>query len=381
MARIAGHWWPKAAPEAGSDETRPTAVSEVTVGSEPAAVSEDIAETLWLDRAGFGVIVRSGWSGDDRGMDAVPVVDIANPSSTSIAALDAACRDHGFFLLEGHGLDDLIDRTWSETARFFDADQSIRDAIRRDETNPLGWFDRELTKQKRDSKEVFDFIDPATPARDRFNRWPKGLEGFHETMVEFYAAMADLAERTLGLVHNTLELGDESRLAMVGDPAASAVRLNHYPVGDPVPEDERTNLAELGETALGYHTDPGTITLLLQDNTGGLQTETRDGEWIDVTPMPGTVVVNLADAVQVWTNDRYRAAVHRVVPMTTERRFSIPYFSNPPRTTVVEPLAELCEDSARYRAFNWADFMRARNDDNFSDAGAPDTQISAYAIS
>lgn len=313
-------------------------------------------------------------------MDSVPVVDIANPSATSVAALDAACRDHGFFLLEGHGLDDLIDRTWAETARFFDADPAIRQSIRRDETNPLGWFDRELTKRKRDSKEVFDFIDPATPARDAHNRWPEGLPGFRQSMAEFYAAFADLAQQTLELLHDTLELGDDSRRAMAGVPEASAVRLNHYPVGDPVPESERETLAELGETALGYHTDPGTLTLLLQDDTGGLQAESLSEGWIDVPPRAGTVVVNLADAMQVWTNDRYRAAVHRVVPMTTERRFSIPYFSNPPRTSIVEPLPELSGDAARYRAFKWAEFMQARNDDNFVDAGAEDTQISAYAL-
>ena len=60
---------------------------------------------------------------------AVPVVDISNPSATSLAAVDAACRDHGFFLLAGHGLDALIERTWHETARFFDADRALREAL------------------------------------------------------------------------------------------------------------------------------------------------------------------------------------------------------------------------------------------------------------
>jgi isopenicillin N synthase-like dioxygenase len=67
-----------------------------------------------------------------------------------LAALDAACRDHGFFLLAGHGLDALIEHTWRETGRFFDADRSVRQALVRDQANPLGWFDRELTKRKRD---------------------------------------------------------------------------------------------------------------------------------------------------------------------------------------------------------------------------------------
>lgn len=320
----------------------------------------------------------------------VPTIDIAAPTSTSLGALDAACASHGFFLLAGHGLDDLIDRTWLETARFFDADRSVRAAIGRSADNPLGWFDRELTKRKRDNKEVFDFIDPAGPAGAARNRWPETVASldagdefdparFRQTMTEFFAAFSELAERTVSLLHDVLELPADQRHRMVGDPSTSAVRLNHYPVGDPVPASERAELAELGETALGYHTDPGTLTLLLQDSTGGLQAETRAGDWIDVPPTPGTIVVNLADAVQVWTNDRYRAAVHRVVPMTEQRRFSIPYFSNPPRDTVVEPLDGLVDGDRRYRPFPWAEFMKARNDDNFVDLGE-DTQISAYAI-
>ena len=95
-----------------------------------------------------------------QSLPAVPVVDISNPSATSLAALDAACRDHGFFLLAGHGLDALIEHTWRETERFFDADRAVRQAVVRDQANPLGWFDRELTKRRRDQKEVFDFVDP-----------------------------------------------------------------------------------------------------------------------------------------------------------------------------------------------------------------------------
>ncbi|MDX2381741.1 MAG: 2OG-Fe(II) oxygenase family protein [Acidimicrobiia bacterium] len=313
-------------------------------------------------------------------MDQVPVVDISSPTSTSRRALDDACRDHGFFLLEGHGLDDLIDRTWRQTTTLFDADRTVRTSIERDAVNPLGWYDRELTKRRRDHKEVFDFIDPAEPTRDVFNRWPDRLPAFRETMAEFYEAFSALTLRTLDLLHTTLELSPTGRAAMVSDRTASAVRLNHYPVGDPVPDDERDGLAELGATALGYHTDPGTLTLLLQDGTGGLQAESRGDGWIDVPPRAGTVVVNLADAMQVWTNDRYCAAVHRVVPMTTERRFSIPYFSNPPRDAMIEPIVELCEAPARYQSFRWSDFMRARTDDNLTDAGVDDAQISDYSI-
>ncbi len=313
-------------------------------------------------------------------MASVPVVDLQAPSATSRAALDEACRDHGFFLVSGHGLDDLIARTWAETERFFDTPREHRLTIERDEQNPLGYFDRELTKRKRDHKQVFDFVDPTVPTKDAHNRWPEGPEEFRSTLVEFFDGFAGLADQCLGLLHDVLELSAEGRSAMVHDRAGSSVRLNHYPVGDPVPEGEREGLVELGDVALGHHTDPGVLTMLLQDDTGGLQARSLDGGWIDIEPVPGTVVVNLADAVQVWTNDRYRAAVHRVLPMTERRRFSIPYFSNPPRHTMVEPLAELLEGDAAYRRFDWTEFSRARADDNYADLGAADSQISDYRV-
>jgi isopenicillin N synthase-like dioxygenase len=312
----------------------------------------------------------------------VPTVDISAPTDSMLSELDQACIDHGFFLLSGHGLDELIEQTWAVTEQFFAGDRASKLAVMRDADNPLGYFDRELTKRKRDSKEVFDFTDPADPRTDQHNRWPADADKFHDTLVEFYDACSDLAVRANELVHHALAFAmasDIDATTSVGSRTTSSVRLNHYPVGDPVPEGERAGLHDLGETALGYHTDPGVLTLLLQDMTGGLQAQAVDGSWVDIEPTPGTIVVNLADAMQVWTNDRYRAAVHRVIPMTASDRYSIPYFFNPPRDAVVEPIPGLAGD-AKYAGFRWRDYMRARTDDNFADAGAEDAQITDYLL-
>ncbi|MEM7139542.1 MAG: 2OG-Fe(II) oxygenase family protein [Actinomycetota bacterium] len=313
-------------------------------------------------------------------MDLVPTVDIADPSATSLAALDAACSDHGFFLLTGHGLDDVIERTWGATEAFFDSPADNKEAIRRNPESMLGWYDRELTKRKRDHKEVFDFIDPSIPAEHNPNRWPAGPAAFHPTMVEFFDAFAALADRTVQLVHRTLGLDASLATEHTIERTTSTVRLNHYPVGDPVPAGERDGLNPLGDVALGHHTDPGVLTLLLQDATGGLQAESREHGWIDIEPQPGTIVVNLADTLQVWTNDRYKAAVHRVVPMTARSRYSIPFFANPPRACVIEPIEELAADGPRYRPFTWKEFIRGRAEDNFADYGVDDIQIGNFAI-
>lgn len=310
----------------------------------------------------------------------VPTIDVSQPLGGQLDALDRACRDHGFFLISGHGLDTVIERTWDAAGQFFGADRSLRTTVERDADNPLGWYDRELTKRRRDAKEVFDFTDPNSPPADAHNRWPEGLDGFRSAMADFYDAFSALSTTAVEIVHLALGLDPADGLRFTGSRTNSSVRLNHYPVGDPVPADERAQLRRLGDTALGHHTDPGVVTLLLQDATGGLQTRSRAGEWIDVEPRAGTVVVNLADSVQVWTNDRYRAAVHRVAPMTRTSRMSIPYFLHPARDAVVEPIPELVDGTPRYRPFEWRAFMRARTDDNFEDLGAADTQISDYLI-
>ena len=315
----------------------------------------------------------------------VPTVDLSAPTATELTAVDAACRDHGFFLLVGHGAEQLIADMWRITEAFFAQDETVKGPVRRTVDNPFGYWDRELTKRKRDHKEVFDYADPSGPT-GHLNRWPAGHDEFRTTLIEFYDTFSQLATDTLGVIRDALGLGDEhsaEELGFLNERTSSAVRLNHYPVGDPVPAEQREGLAELGPTALGYHTDPGVLTLLLQDDTGGLQAESTTHGWIDVPPLTDAIVVNLGDTMQVWTNDQYKAAVHRVVPMTERSRYSIPYFSNPPRHTVLEPLTAVMAAEgagARYRSFGWKEYIAGRMADNFADYGVEDIQISDYLV-
>lgn len=315
-------------------------------------------------------------------MDLVPVVDISHPGSASLLEVDRACRDHGFFLLSGHGLDGVIDDTFKAAKRFFDAPSSVKDQVRRSAENPLGYNERELTKRVRDHKEVFDFVDPVQGRSSHYNRWPdESIVGdFQSVMADHYNACSDLAARTTALVFAALGLDGHDMFSHAGERTTSSARLNHYTLGDPVPESERAGLAELADVALGHHTDLGLLTLLIQDDVGGLQAESAEHGWIDVEPRPGTIVVNLADCMQVWSNDRYRAAVHRVLPMTTSTRMSVPYFFNPERDALIEPVSALVAGSPKYRSFTFREYIDARSADNFADAGNADAQISDYRI-
>jgi isopenicillin N synthase-like dioxygenase len=87
---------------------------------------------------------------------------------------------------------------------------------------------------------------------------------------------------------------------LYGDAHTSAARLNYYPDVDPVPSSERGALAGLVELAMGEHTDPNGVTLLYQDDAGGLQAFSDTEDWIDIPPIPYSFVVNVGDMMQAW---------------------------------------------------------------------------------
>lgn len=322
-------------------------------------------------------------------MTAVPTINLtlAQTSATERARLDLACRDHGFFLLTDHGIDAEIAAMWHASAVFFALPQAAKRKVSRSEQQPLGYYDQELTERKRDLKEVFDFM-PEAPAgsspKPSLNRWPDDQPHFKSALCEFTEAAGLLAQRTLALVFQALSqqstsVTQEHQLP-TGAHRTSNIRLNYYPTSDPLTKLERRTVTKLGDMALHAHTDPGILTLLVQDQVGGLQTLSKSEGWIDVPPAEGAIVVNLGDAMQVWTNDAYVAATHRVLPMRGKARYSTPYFFNPPGNTTLAPLPALTNAPPAYRPFTWKEFIQARVTDNYADLGAPDTQISHYRV-
>lgn len=316
----------------------------------------------------------------------VPTIDLEQAEretllrkTSVLEPLDSACRDHGFFLLRNHGMQDAIDLMWQASERFFSQPTDVKRKVLRTEDIPLGYYDRELTKRKRDLKEVFDFMQPRADGSD-VNQWPEDEE-FCAAMHNFFEAATSVAERTLNLVYRAIG-GGQLNLSQLPEGAGrtSTVRLNYYPVGDPLSSEEQSEVVALGDMALHHHTDPGVLTLLLQDMTGGLQTLSREDGWIDVPPEDGTIVVNLGDALQVWTNDVYRAAVHRVLPMRGTGRYSTPYFYNPTSDAILKPISALNSDEPKFASFTWREYIKGRVDDNYADLGEDDIQIDKFRL-
>ncbi|MFG0319692.1 MAG: isopenicillin N synthase family dioxygenase, partial [Planctomycetota bacterium JB042] len=256
---------------------------------------------------------------------------------------------------------------------FFALPPAEKGAIERTAENPWGYYDRELTKNVRDWKEIFDVGPADGGARPQ---WPASPPGFRPAMEAWFEACSTLARSLVGAIATNLGATPETLTACFDD-ATSFLRLNHYPpCDDPAPADSPT-VPTAGRLGIGHHTDAGAVTVLLQDERPGLQVE-RDGTWHLVPPVADALTVNLGDVVQVWSNDRYRAPSHRVLADRERPRTSAPFFLNPSSSTTYAPLEGACRDAPpRYRPISWREFRAARAAGDYADVGE-EIQISHF---
>jgi len=313
----------------------------------------------------------------------VPVIDISRlDAAATLAALDEACREWGFFQVVEHGIDDAaITALRRQMHLFFAQPIAAKRAVSRTAANPWGFFDRELTKNTLDWKQVYD-VGPADCSDEQINvikpQWPRALPAFKPAVLDFYQACEALAFRLLSAI--SVNLGMSADHLGRGFEAAhtSFLRMNYYPTC-PTPAHPREACApEAGHLGVNHHTDAGALTLLLQDEQPGLQVF-RDGAWHLVEPRNDALVINIGDIVQVWSNDRYRASLHRVMANATAQRFSAPFFFNPAYNADYAPLPTTidAQHPAAYRTINWGEFRDRRAAGDYADCGE-EVQISHY---
>ena len=151
------------------------------------------------------------------------------------------------------------------------------------------------------------------------NLWPEETPAFRSDVYALFQALDSLGAELLQSIARFLELQDDFFVGPVKD-GNSILRLLHYPPTPPNPEGVRA----------GAHEDINVITLLLGAEEAGLQLLTREGQWLDVNPPEGAVVVNIGDMLQRLTNNKPPSTTHRVVNPAAERahlpRYSIPFF-------------------------------------------------------
>lgn len=319
----------------------------------------------------------------------VPVIDIAAVSGNAagetaaeaIKEIAAACRQWGFFQVVNHGIDqNLIASTTKQMQHFFAQPLEIKESILRTRDNPWGYYNNELTKNQRDKKEVFDFTTDGTdPIYAAMNRWPDIGSEFREVMRAYLRSCEKLSLTLLQAFCVGLNLPADFMHSDFVSGHTGFIRLNYYPVKDPLSESVTPHQPD-ADLGVHHHTDAGALTVLLQDAVGGLQVY-RDGFWHDVPPIEDALVINTGDMMQVWSNDLYQAAIHRVLAMDSHDRYSIPFFFNPVASATIKPLptAVRADRPARYRDIDWSDFRGKRTDGDYADYG-PEVQISQYRI-
>jgi isopenicillin N synthase-like dioxygenase len=314
----------------------------------------------------------------DRSNAAVPVIDLADPGGArTLRAIDTACREWGFFQITSHGIDAaLIAELQSQMRAFFAQPSAVKREIVRSADNPWGFYDRELTQRTRDWKEIYDYGPPSGDAIAP--QWPAALPAFEPAVRAFYDACDALALRLLGAIATNLGMPAQALDDLFRPAHTSFLRLNYYPRCPRPARPRDAKVATEGYLGVNQHTDSGAITLLLQDDQPGLEVFNR-GRWHLVEPRADALVVNIGDIVQVWSNDRYFAALHRGLANPNAERFSAPFFFNPAYSAAYAPLPSTVDAShpPRYHTINWGEFRARRAAGDYADHGEY-AQISQY---
>jgi isopenicillin N synthase-like dioxygenase len=280
-------------------------------------------------------------------MNAIPCIDVAGlVDETSVQQvadqIGTACRESGFFYIVGHGVRaSLVQQLEAQCQEFF-AWKTERKLDIRMEKGGLAWrgyfpVGSELTSGQPDQKEgiyfgsELDGSHPKVEANEPMhgpNLFPE-IPGMRETVLEYIDALTQLGHRLMQAIALSLELPKTYfQQHLTFDPLI-LFRVFHYP---PLLE-----AAKSEQWSVGEHTDYGLLTILRQDESGGLQVKSQ-GKWIDAPPIADSFVCNIGDMLDRMTAGTYRSTAHRVRNPGTKGRLSFPFFFDPSFDAKIHPI-------------------------------------------
>jgi isopenicillin N synthase-like dioxygenase len=273
----------------------------------------------------------------------LPVIDVSRAPAAVAREIDSACRDLGFFYAVGHGIPAQLTRDLFAAAwRFFrlpvDGKRAI--AMSRGGRAWRGWFPLggELTSGVPDLKEGVYFgeellsDDPRVRANlplHGANLFPNEVPELRTRVLAYIAEATRAAHAIMKPLAVGLGLDDDYFGRHYTARPTVLFRIFHYPA---------TDRSHPG-WGVGEHTDYGLLTLLAQDDVGGLEVKTERG-WIAAPPIDGALVVNIGDMLDRLTGGLYRSTPHRVSNQSGRGRLSMPFFFDPAFDARIVPLPE-----------------------------------------
>ncbi|CAL5044431.1 unnamed protein product [Urochloa decumbens] len=280
----------------------------------------------------------------------VPVVDLSSPAAAD--AVRAACADWGAFHVVGHGVPaELLDAVRGAGLAFFRAPMEDKLRFACDPARGAaaeGYGSRMLANDDSvlDWRDYFDHHTLPESRRDPAH-WPDFVPGYRDTIVKYSDSMKDLAQRLLRIISGSLNLPPSYIEEAVGE-VYQNITVSYY---SPCPQPD---------LALGLqsHSDMGAITLLIQDDVGGLEV-LKDGMWIPVAPVPDGILVILADQTEIITNGRYKSSVHRAVVNAERARLSVATFYDPSKLRKICTAPQLVskDEPQKYRDVVYGDYV------------------------
>ncbi|KAL3480606.1 hypothetical protein BJX99DRAFT_4790 [Aspergillus californicus] len=328
----------------------------------------------------------------------LPVVDFSSwhgrqdEASRRIVAqqLVDACQRVGFVRIINHSLSEAtLDEAFDWMARLF----ALPEEDKMKAPHPAGWAvhrgyswpglekvsqimstgdndeARKTLREVPDVKEVYDIGSEGNPSQP--NQWIPDdiLPGFWDFMTSFYWDCDRVGKEVLKALAIGLNLEDEEYLTRKHSGNNNQLRLLHYL---PVPADD---LEKERVSRCAAHTDWSSITMLFQDDCGGLEVEDRalPGTFVPAPPVKNSIIMNVGDLLQRWSNDRLCSTNHRVsLPGLSDRiegptrmtreRFSIPYFMSPDDDSVIECIPSCMSEvePAKYEPITRANYNKMR---------------------
>ncbi|HPF47129.1 MAG: isopenicillin N synthase family oxygenase [Alphaproteobacteria bacterium] len=274
---------------------------------------------------------------------AIPVIDIkplrdgTDPQSVA-AALHAASRDYGFIYIKNHGIPDNSIFKARETAySFFHSDETLKSTIKISDKH-RGWINSGGAKMddklKPDFKESFlwgyedeNGITPEDhPLRGR-NQWPDFLPELRNSAMDYFSQAHMVAHQLMQGFALGLGL-DKEFFLKTSDLPLSRGSFVYYP-------DQPREMGN-DQFGVGPHTDFGVLTVLCQDDVGGLEVQNIKGDWIEAPPIDGTLIVNVGDLLHRWTNGQYKSTPHRVINRSGRERLSLVLAFDPNPETIID---------------------------------------------